>query len=157
MCTTEQFLVFLLRTDNLSLFLASMVVGSVGSFPAQSWLTSKHNFRYIYILISFVRISSQINWRFYANFISKLVFLSIYLEMSIIQELDGEEARLVDYFDVISGTSTGGLIAAMLTAQDKNAEEGSNSRNRPLFAANEIVPFYLKHSPKIFPQPRYTS
>ncbi|CAL9228232.1 unnamed protein product [Arabidopsis halleri] len=38
-----------------------------------------------------------------------------YLE-SQLQELDGEEARLVDYFDVISGTSTGGLIVAMLTA-----------------------------------------
>lgn len=77
--------------------------------------------------------------------------------MSIIQELDGEEARLVDYFDVISGTSTGGLIAAMLTAQDKDVEEVSHcrSRNRPLFAAEEIVPFYLKHSPKIFPQSRY--
>ncbi|KAL1188903.1 Patatin-like protein 3 [Cardamine amara subsp. amara] len=71
---------------------------------------------------------------------------------SQLQELDGEEARLVDYFDVISGTSTGGLIAAMLTAQDKDVEDGSH--NRPLFAANEIVPFYLKHSPKIFPQSR---
>ncbi|RID77241.1 hypothetical protein BRARA_A00169 [Brassica rapa] len=54
-----------------------------------------------------------------------------YLE-SQLQELDGEEARLVDYFDVISGTSTGGLIVAMLTAPDKT------NRNRPLFAAKEI-------------------
>ncbi|XP_057529839.1 patatin-like protein 1 [Amaranthus tricolor] len=63
-----------------------------------------------------------------------------------LQRLDGEEARLADYFDVISGTSTGGLITAMLTAP--------NERNRPLYAAKEIVPFYLEHSPKIFPQPR---
>uniref|UniRef100_A0A7C9D684 Patatin n=3 Tax=Opuntia streptacantha TaxID=393608 RepID=A0A7C9D684_OPUST len=63
-----------------------------------------------------------------------------------LQELDGEDARLADYFDVIAGTSTGGLITAMLT--------GPNENNRPLFAAKEIVPFYLQHGPKIFPQPR---
>lgn len=78
--------------------------------------------------------------------------------MTIKQELDGEEARLVDYFDVISGTSTGGLIVAMMAAQSEDQSGGdSRNRNRPLFEAKDIVPFYLKHSPKIFPQPRYES
>ncbi|XP_028757610.1 patatin-like protein 2 [Neltuma alba] len=63
---------------------------------------------------------------------------------SQLQELDGEEARLADYFDVIAGTSTGGLVTAMLTAP--------NGRKRPLFAAKDIKPFYLEHSPNIFPQ-----
>ncbi|GMN60577.1 hypothetical protein TIFTF001_029656 [Ficus carica] len=66
-----------------------------------------------------------------------------YLE-SHLQELDGEDVRLADYFDVISGTSTGGLVTAMLAAPD--------AKNRPLFAAKDILPFYLEHSPKIFPQ-----
>jgi patatin-like phospholipase/acyl hydrolase len=61
-----------------------------------------------------------------------------------LQELDGEEARLADYFDVISGTSTGGLLALMLAAPD--------SKNRPLFAAKDLTKFYLDHSPNIFPQ-----
>ncbi|WOL20003.1 patatin-like protein 2 isoform X1 [Canna indica] len=63
-----------------------------------------------------------------------------------LQELDGEDARLADYFDVIAGTSTGGLVTAMLAAP--------NEKKRPLFAAKDIVSFYLDHCPKIFPQPR---
>ncbi|EXB37800.1 Patatin group A-3 [Morus notabilis] len=65
---------------------------------------------------------------------------------SHLQELDGEDVRLADYFDVITGTSTGGLVTAMLAAPDAN--------NRPLFSAKDIVPFYIEHGPKIFPQTR---
>ncbi|PPS19414.1 hypothetical protein GOBAR_AA01152 [Gossypium barbadense] len=65
---------------------------------------------------------------------------------SQLQKLDGEGARLADYFDVITGTSTGGLVTAMLTAPHPN--EG----HRPLFAAKDINDFYLQHCPKIFPQ-----
>ncbi|XP_072980029.1 patatin-like protein 2 [Typha angustifolia] len=61
-----------------------------------------------------------------------------------LQEIDGENARIADYFDVIAGTSTGGLVTAMLTAPDDN--------NRPLFDANGIKEFYKEHGPKIFPQ-----
>ncbi|KAF3600202.1 hypothetical protein F2Q69_00032749 [Brassica cretica] len=67
-----------------------------------------------------------------------------YLEKQL-QEIDGEDVRLADYFDVVSGTSTGGLMTAMLTVPGENG--------RPQLAAKDIVPFYLEHCPKIFPQP----
>ncbi|KAL0350629.1 UNVERIFIED_CONTAM: Patatin-like protein 3 [Sesamum radiatum] len=65
---------------------------------------------------------------------------------SKLQELDGPNARIADYFDVIAGTSTGGLITAMLAAP--------GSDKRPVFAASNITSFYLEHSPKIFPESR---
>ncbi|CAH1449495.1 unnamed protein product [Lactuca virosa] len=63
-----------------------------------------------------------------------------------LQRIDGEDARIADYFDIIAGTSTGGLITAMLTAP--------NEEKRPLFAAKDIKKFYLQKCPKIFPQDR---
>ncbi|TVU24247.1 hypothetical protein EJB05_26668 [Eragrostis curvula] len=61
-----------------------------------------------------------------------------------LQELDGPDARIADYFDVIAGTSTGALLTSMLTAPDEN--------NRPLFAGKDLTKFYLDNGPKIFPQ-----
>ncbi|KAI9123543.1 hypothetical protein K1719_004843 [Acacia pycnantha] len=72
-----------------------------------------------------------------------------FLESKLL-ELDGEDARLADSFDVIEGTSTGGLVMAMLTAPDE--------RNRPVFAAKDKKkPFYLEHCQKNFQQQGITN
>ncbi|XP_059282529.1 patatin-like protein 3 isoform X2 [Lycium ferocissimum] len=64
-------------------------------------------------------------------------------------QLDGPNARIADYFDVIAGTSTGGLITSMLAAPNRD--------NRPLYAAKDISSFYMEHCPHIFPQRRRNS
>ncbi|XP_014503612.1 patatin-like protein 2 [Vigna radiata var. radiata] len=69
-----------------------------------------------------------------------------FLEQEL-RRLDGDDVRIADYFDVIAGTSTGGLVTAMLTAP--------NQYNRPLYAAEHLKDFYLQHSPRIFPQNKW--
>jgi hypothetical protein len=55
----------------------------------------------------------------------------------LLQERDGKDARIADYFHLFSGTSTGGLIALALT------------RPKPPPAA-ELAGFYTEDGPKIF-------
>lgn len=62
-----------------------------------------------------------------------------------LQNLEGQNVRIADYFDEIAGTSTGGLIACILVVPDPVTK-------RPKHTAKDAINFYLQNSPKIFPK-----
>ena len=65
-----------------------------------------------------------------------------YIEKKL-QQLSGDEnTRIADHFDFVAGTSTGGILAAMLLTPDENG--------RPRFTAEETLHLYLKNGYNIF-------
>lgn len=59
-------------------------------------------------------------------------------------EREGEHARISDFFHLLAGTSTGGLIALSLTAPDPDLP------GRPLVSARELAALYVEDGPAIF-------
>jgi patatin-like phospholipase/acyl hydrolase len=54
------------------------------------------------------------------------------------------DTRLADWFDLIAGTSTGGILTCIYLCPEPNNPE------RPRFAAPDAVKLYLEHGAKIF-------
>ena len=68
-----------------------------------------------------------------------------YLEQQL-QEKNGKtETHLCDYFDLLAGTSTGGILTCMYVTPDED--------NRPKFSAQDAVNLYLKNGRNIFSIP----
>ncbi len=59
-----------------------------------------------------------------------------------LRELD-PGARIADYFDLVAGTSTGGILSCALLLPD-------GSSGRPKLTAREVVDLYLKNGAQIF-------
>lgn len=68
------------------------------------------------------------------------------LERKLQQRSGREMARIADFFDLIAGTSTGGLITCLLLAPGKNGWSSA-------FSAQDIVDLYLDHGAEIFDAP----
>jgi uncharacterized protein len=66
------------------------------------------------------------------------------LMLNYIEEKTGK--RISDMFDLIAGTSTGGILALGLTK--RNSDSKTNSE--PEYTADEIRIFYSKYGQKIF-------
>ena len=66
------------------------------------------------------------------------------LEKKLQKESGNPNARIADYFDLIAGTSTGGIIAAGLLVPSENEEFTSK------YSAKEITALYVKYGTDIF-------
>jgi len=65
-----------------------------------------------------------------------------YLESKIIEKTGNNDSKIADYFDIIAGTSTGGILSCCLLKPD--------SSGRPQFSANDALNLYLSNGGKIF-------
>jgi len=64
------------------------------------------------------------------------------LEKKIQNKTGNPSARLSDYFDLIVGSSVGGLITSLLLLADKN--------NKPVYSACDILNLFLSRGKDIF-------
>ncbi|MBD2040997.1 patatin-like phospholipase family protein [Microcoleus sp. FACHB-672] len=69
------------------------------------------------------------------------------LEEKIKNRTGNPDARIADYFDLIAGTSTGGILTCIYLFPDEN------NRPRPRFTAQEAVNIYLQRGGEIFKAP----
>jgi len=68
-----------------------------------------------------------------------------YIEEQLQERTNNPDARLSDYFDLLAGTSTGGILTCMYITPDENG--------KPKFSAQDAVDLYLKNGQEIFSIP----
>ncbi len=66
----------------------------------------------------------------------------VYMESEIQRITEKPEARLGEYLDMVVGTSTGAILAALLLVTGTNG--------KPKYTAQEALDFYAKHGEEIF-------
>jgi patatin-like phospholipase/acyl hydrolase len=71
------------------------------------------------------------------------------LEKKLQIKTNNPQARIADYFDMIAGTSTGGILTCAYLMPDKN------NATRPRYTAKEAVDFYMENGGAIFSTSTY--
>lgn len=68
--------------------------------------------------------------------------LLVALEQKLQEVSENPTARIVDYFDLVAGTSTGAILCSAYVCPD--------TKGKPKFSAQEAVNFYLQDGDEIF-------
>ena len=68
----------------------------------------------------------------------------IYVEQKLQEKTGNSRAKIAEYFDLIAGTSAGGILTCLYLCPDPN------SPNKPLLSAEEVLQFYYEKSDQIF-------
>ena len=71
----------------------------------------------------------------------------VYLEQKLQEFSNNEDARIADYFDLIAGTSTGGILTCAYLIPD------ANNPSRPKLTAEQALSLYLDDGKHIFSLP----
>ncbi len=71
----------------------------------------------------------------------------VILEEKLKAKTGNPDARIADYFDLIAGTSTGGILTCAYLIP---AADGDSLTSRPKFDARQVVDLYLKRGGDIF-------
>lgn len=71
----------------------------------------------------------------------------VYLEQKLQEFSNNKEARIADYFDLIAGTSTGGILTCAYLIPD------ANNPSRPKLTAEQALSLYLDDGKHIFSLP----
>jgi len=75
-----------------------------------------------------------------------------YIENKLIEITNNKNARIADYFDIIVGTSTGGILSCFyLTPNDKGADNIASSK----YTAKKALEFYSDKGIEIFNNSKY--
>jgi patatin-like phospholipase/acyl hydrolase len=69
------------------------------------------------------------------------------LEEKLKKKAGNDNVRIADYFDLIAGTSTGGILTCAYLCPDKD------NPSRPRYTAGQVVNFYLDRGNEIFDVP----
>ncbi len=69
-----------------------------------------------------------------------------YIELKIQELTQNPNARIADYFDLLAGSSTGGVLSMFYLMPNPNATSGPNSK----YTAGEALQFYEQFGPRVF-------
>jgi patatin-like phospholipase/acyl hydrolase len=83
----------------------------------------------------------------YFQYISHLSCVLVVLEEKLKRRTGNPQAKIGDFFDLIAGTSTGGILTCLYLCPDEK------NPTKPRFSAQEAVDLYLKRGNEIFSMP----